>query len=164
MDVTPTSEGTFQTTTSTLTVSTDSTGGYTLYMRTANNQNTLSGVNNNARISAISKNTTKTNFPNNSWGYKLGTNSTITDYTLFQPVPTSNDTPILSTESTKNSHKLTFAAKVTTDIPTDQYRNSVLVSAVANPAKVTTLSSITYMQDMQTQKFAQTVLKMKLND
>lgn len=146
MDVTPTRDGTFQTTTATLTVSTDNTGGYTLYMRTANDKNALAGTGTNAtEIASITENTNIDKFPTNAWAYTTETN--LGTETLYQPIPTSLNGIIASSYNGNGAHKLTFATKIDTTIPSDQYSNSVIVSAVANPQQITLLD-ISNMQDM----------------
>ncbi len=161
LDVTPTASGTFQASTARLQVAVtvpenyEDTGytvsGYKIYMNAANG-NTLKGSNgNNSTIEPVSANTTKANFPNNKWGYNLSSSGTaITNSTIFQPVPTTSAI-IEDTDKLANTYDLTFATKVNINIPSDQYNNSVLVSVVAGPEKITGLMLIDNMQDMTSQ-------------
>ena len=132
LNVTPTQNGTFSSSTATLAISTNNETGYSLYMATSNGNNTLTSQNPNTTdtISAISSD-------------ENGIPST------YQAVPTDN-TIALTTTSTasSDSYNLTFGAKVDTSLPSGTYSNQVIVSAVANPAYVPTISEMTNMQDI----------------
>ncbi len=152
LDVTPTTNGTFQTGTAQLkvavTVPDNYTSGYKVYMNAVDG-NTLKGTSgNSSTIKPISANTNKNNFPNNTWGYSLNKPGSAT--TTFQPVPTAS-TIIDDTDDLTNTYDLTFATKVNMDIPSDQYSNSVIVSVVAEPELLTGLMLIDNMQEMTSQ-------------
>lgn len=137
------------TSSSQLTVTTNSREGYSLYLSTTGDDNNLHGQNkdNTAVISPIAKDTTAASFTSNSWGYRL---NRANEDNLYQPVPATSDTVADSTTAgnATTQYSLTFATKIDATLPTDTYYNSVLVSAVANPVAVASLSELLYMQDM----------------
>ncbi len=145
---TPTQEGVFSSSTETLTVATNSSDGYALYMESKDGSSQLkSGDNtNSAVIGPVSANATAENFGANTWGYSL-------DSKTFQPVPTSSTTPIKKTTSSspKDEYNLTFGAYVDSSLPVGEYSNAVVISAVANPITVTSLQQVTYMQNLTPQ-------------
>lgn len=145
---TPTQEGVFSSSTETLTVATNSSDGYALYMESKDGSSQLkSGDNtNSAVIGPVSVNATAENFGANTWGYSL-------DSKTFQPVPTSSTTPIKRTtsSSSKDEYNLTFGAYVDSSLPVGEYSNAVVISAVANPITVTSLQQVTYMQNLTPQ-------------
>ena len=153
LNVTPTQNGTFSSNTASLSISTNNETGYSLYMATSNGKNTLASQNPNTTdtISSISSDENgipSTDFPSNTWGYSLD-EAAPTNTTTYQAVPTDNTTALKTTSTASNdSYNLTFGAKVDTSLPSGTYSNQVIVSAVANPAYVPTLSAIDNMQDM----------------
>ena len=153
LNVTPTQNGTFSSSTATLSISTNNETGYSLYMATSNGKNTLASQNPNTTdaISAISSDENgipSADFPSNTWGYSLD-EAAPTNTTTYQAVPTDNTTALTTTSTASNdSYNLTFGAKVDTSLPSGTYSNQVIISAVANPAYVPTLSQIDNMQDM----------------
>ena len=153
IDVTPTADGTFSSSTASMTVATNSSSGYKIYMKTADGTQNLNGTGTNAsKIGAVTSGKTPSGFAKNTWGYNLSkAGVTIGDNTAYQPVPATSTSSVGSgtnTTATSDQYQLTFGAKVSSDLQTDTYSNSVTVSAVANPAQITTLNQLTYMQDM----------------
>ena len=149
-DLTPSADGVFASSTASLAVSTNNETGYSLYFSTTNTDNSLHSQNpaTTETIAAVSGSTTEENFENNTWGYNLSLASA-GDATTYEAVPTSSETALLTTEAPSNdNYNLTFGAKVSTAMPSGTYTNTVAVSVVANPAIITSLTQLTYMQDM----------------
>ena len=155
VEVTPTQDGTFSSNTAALSISTNNETGYSLYMATGNGENTLTSQNPGISnvISAVNggdNGVTSSNFGNNTWGYNLSQDS-VSDTTAYKAVPTATgDTALISTSSPTeaDTYNLTFGTKVDTSLPSGTYSNDVVVSVVANPAYVPTLSAIDNMQEM----------------
>lgn len=149
LEVTPKTSGAFTESTAKLTVATNNPSGYAVYMQagsTTNGKASLvsSDLSNTAMISPISGTVESSSFSANTWGYSL-------DGTHYQAVPATTGI-IKETSSTtfSDTYDLSFGVNVDTNLPAGQYTNSVIVSAVANPIKVTSLSQLNYMQDMTT--------------
>ena len=155
VDVLPTEDGTFRSNTAALSISTNNETGYSLYMATGNGKNTLTSQNPSISnvISAVNggdSGVTSANFTNNTWGYNLSQDS-VSDTTAYKAVPTANgDTAIISTSSPTeaDTYNLTFGTKVDTSLPSGTYSNDVVVSVVVNPTIITSITQLTYMQDM----------------
>lgn len=155
VDVLPTEDGTFSSNTTALSISTNNETGYSLYMATGNGENTLTSQNSGISnvISAVNggdSGVTSANFTNNTWGYNLSQDS-VSDATAYKAVPTANgDTALITTLSPTeaDTYNLTFGTKVDTSLPSGTYSNDVVVSVVANPAYVPSLSQIDNMQEM----------------
>ena len=157
LNVTPTQNGTFSSNTASLSISTNNETGYSLYMATSNGKNTLTSNNPSTTnvISAINTTPndtgiTSSNFTSNTWGYNLSQDSP-SSTTTYKPVPTTNgNTAIISTTSPTDTdtYNLTFGTKVDTTLPSGTYSNQVIISAVANPAYVPSLSQIDNIQEM----------------
>ena len=155
VEVTPTQDGTFSSNTAALSISTNNETGYSLYMATGNGENTLTSQNPGISnvISAVNggdNGVTSSNFGSNTWGYNLSQDS-VSDTTAYKAVPTANgDTAIISISSPTevDTYNLTFGTKVDTSLPSGTYSNDVVVSVVANPEYVPTISAMTNMQDV----------------
>lgn len=155
VEVTPTQDGTFSYNTTALSISTNNETGYSLYMATSNGKNTLTSQNPGISnvISAVNggdDGVTSANFTNNTWGYNLSQEA-VSDATAYKAVPTATgDTALISTSSPTeaDTYNLTFGTKVDTSLPSGTYSNDVVVSVVANPAHVPSLSQIDNMQEM----------------
>ena len=155
VEVTPTQDGTFSSNTAALSISTNNETGYSLYMATGNGKNTLTSQNPGISnvISAVNggeDGVASANFDNNTWGYNLSQDS-VSDTTAYKAVPTATgDTAIITTESPTeaDTYNLTFGTKVDTSLPSGTYSNDVVVSVVANPAYVPTISEVADMQDV----------------
>lgn len=154
VDVTPTQDGAFSSSTASLSVSTNNETGYSLYLSTANGENTLTSQNPAISniVSAVDggdSGVTPANFANNTWGYNLS-QETASDTTTYKAVPTTANDAIITTESPTDAdtYNLTIGTKISTSLPSGTYSNQVVVSAVANPAYIPSLSQITFMQEM----------------
>lgn len=148
IDVTPTGDGTFASTPTNLTVSTNNQEGYSLYLKTIDATNNMTSPDKTQVIQAVAGTPTPSGFTNNTWGYAL-TKGEATSATQYAAVPT-NDTKIYNEPKTTtgDTYNLTFGAKVNTELPAGQYSNSVMVSVVANPTVISNLTQVVYMQDM----------------
>ena len=155
VDVLPTQDGTFRYKTATLSISTNNETGYSLYMATGNGENTLTSQNPGISnvISAVNggdNGVTSANFTNNTWGYNLSQEA-VSDDATYKAVPTATgDTALITTSSPTevDTYNLTFGTKVDTSLPSGTYSNDVVVSVVANPEYVPTISAMTNMQDV----------------
>ena len=147
LNVIPKSTGSFTETTSKLTVATNNPSGYAIYMQAGKQQDgkanlTSSDLANPAVISPVEGTVSSSSFPSNTWGYSL-------DGANYQAVPaTTGMIKETATTTHNDTYNLAFGVNVDTTLPSGQYTNSVTVSAVANPLKITSLSQLTYMQDM----------------
>ena len=156
VEVTPTQDGTFSSNTAALSISTNNETGYSLYMATGNGKNTLTSQNPSISnvISAVNggeDGVASAKFDNNTWGYNLSQEA-VSDDTTYKAVPTATgDTALISTSSPTeaDTYNLTFGTKVDTSLPSGTYSNDVVVSVVANPAHIPSLSQIDNMQEMR---------------
>ena len=162
VEVIPTAEGAFSSNKANLSVTTNNETGYSLYLVTVNGENTLTSNNPSTTetINAITladgtDSIPATDFTNNTWGYNLSTGDvSVSDSTTYKPVPTTNGTTPINTpteaptEGNGDTYSLIFGTKVNTALPSGTYSNDVVVSAVANPAYVPSLSEIDNMQEM----------------
>ena len=133
-----------------MTVSTNNSSGYSVFMKTGDGTSNLKATDasNSAVIPAVSGEKTLANFGTTGWGYNLST-ADPTPSTTFKAVPGS-ETQITRSENAnvRDTYNLTFGAAVGTDLPAGSYSNSVVLSVVANPLTITNLTQLTYMQDM----------------
>lgn len=145
--VAPTPDGATTTATADLTITTTNSASYSLYLYSSDSDNSLkpkiSSLANISQINATAGDVglTLSSLEPNTWGYSLGT-SVPTDATTYSAVPTSNDTPIQtkdtsSTASANDTYTLSFGAKVDTTIPSGTYTGTLTVAVVAEPALVT---------------------------
>ena len=162
VEVLPTAEGTFSSNKANLSVTTNNETGYSLYLATTNGENTLTSNNPSTTetINAITladgtDSIPSSDFTNNTWGYNLSTGDvSASDSTTYKPVPTTNGTTPINTpteaptEGSGDTYSLIFGTKINTALPSGTYSNDVVVSAVANPAYVPTISAMTNMQDV----------------
>lgn len=157
MDVTPKASGVFTEESVNVTVATNSSEGYSLYMRTLDDTNALTSIKKDdpTTIKAVEGEveTDALAAQGNVWGYKLNANSGETHDDLYRAVPATSSEQAIHVTDTKpitgtDSLDLTFGVHVDTSLPSGTYRNSVLVSAVANPVSITNLSELVFMQDM----------------
>lgn len=139
-----TADGTFQSYTSTVEIMTNSETGYTsmlttVYDSTDNHPTDLRHVAAGFYIPTLSESATETNFPTNHWGVSV-------DGVNYLPVPAKDESgvPLLSGDSPAASGimNLYFGSKVETTNAAGVYKNTVMVTAVANPQPPT------YMQDV----------------
>ena len=148
--VTPTATGEFASGSATLSVSTNNSSGYALYL-SAPDGNALKSLNpsTSATVAALSQPATSDSddFTSNSWGYNLGT-STPDASATYQAVPLDQSQPQQTTEApTNDTYTLTFGAKVDNTIPSGTYTSTVTISVVANPV-ILTWDELVLMQDM----------------
>ena len=141
-DVVPTDAGATTTATASVGVTTTNSSGYSLYLYTAGEDNSLKPVNpaNSSSIAATNTTSTLNDLTNNTWGYNLGT-TTPTTTTNYTAVPTSNSTPIQTkdtstTNSANDTYTLTLGAKVDTNIPSGTYSNTLTLALVADPGGI----------------------------
>ena len=156
LSVLPTPTGATTYTNSTLTITTTNSASYSIYLYT-NGDSSLKSTNsaNTSTVDAINNGDvglTLSSLENNTWGYSLSTEQP-SDNTTYKGVPTSNNTPILtqdtsSTNTANDTYNLTIGAKVDTTIPSGTYTNTITVAVVAEPPAITSLTELTYMQDM----------------
>ncbi len=174
IDVTPVSTGAFGLSNTTLGVSTNNTEGYKIFLYTSDGSGQLKntdtskhdGEGNVYAISSITKATSGTNFPSNTWGYALeSNNTTITKNSTFNAVPTSSSNYIKNVDSVnvngtnihEDQYSLAFGTAISTALPAGTYSSSVVISVVANPTTITSLDQLVYMQDMNSNICANTV-------
>ena len=148
--VTPTATGEFASGSATLSVSTNNSSGYALYL-SAPDGNALKSLNpdTSATVAALSQPATSDSddFANNTWGYNLGT-STPDASATYQAVPLDQSQPQQTTEApTNDTYTLTFGAKVDNTMPSGTYTSTVTISVVANPV-ILTWDELVLMQDM----------------
>ena len=162
VEVLPTAEGTFSSNKANLSVTTNNETGYSLYLATTNGENTLTSNNPSTTetIDAITladgtDSIPSSDFTNNTWGYNLSTGDvSASDSTTYKPVPTTNGTTLINTpteaptEGNGDTYSLIFGTKINTALPSGTYSNDVVVSVVANPEYVPTISAMTNMQDV----------------
>ena len=152
MEVTPTSTGSFVSSTANLTVETNSVNGLRVLMNGVHG-NTLNSNDQNisAAIQPLASTATPNNFGDNTWGYYIG-EANVDNSTTYAPVPATT-TEVFSTDTSGSTqtYNVAFGAKINSSLPAGVYGNSVLVSAVVNPIVLTTLTDIEYMQDMTTE-------------
>ena len=146
-DVLPATTGATTAASTNLTVTTNDSAGYSLYLY-ADEDNSLKPVNpaNNSSIPATSTASTLNDLVNNTWGYSIGTTTAGPDV-LYAAVPTDSSTPIqtkdtYTTNSANDTYTLTFGAKVDTNLPSGTYSNTLTIAVVAEP------KAITYIQDL----------------
>ena len=149
VDVIPTSSGSFGVNSMDLNVATNNTSGFAVMLNGVDGTDLVATNSSNTNtIKSITADTDQTGFAANSWGAYVGT-AAPTASTQYKPV-TDTATQMTSTETagTNNAYKLAFGTMVNTEIPAGTYQRQVLVSVVANPLEVDSLSAMTYMQDM----------------
>ena len=148
MDITPTGEGgSVGVSQASLKVSTTSNTGYKLYVSTLDHTTAMTSTDTNQSAAIASTNTiaTASNLAPNTWGYTI--TDAVSDSTTYSPMPTTS-TIAYDTAQASGEHYLSFAAKIDTSLPAGQYSNTVAISAIANPAVITGMMELTYMQDM----------------
>ncbi len=154
LDIVPKASGSFASGKANLKVTTNNTTGYAVYLQTGDNSSSLKPANGmiDAEIKPVVGEMSQSNFQNNlnTWGFAVGEANIDPDTMSYKAIPHSNDSAIITTDqlTAEDSYALGFATAVGADLPAGSYYNSVLVSVVANPIAVHTLSGITYMQEM----------------
>ena len=160
-NILPTPSGSTTTATANISITTNDSAGYSLYLY-ADEDNSLKPVNpaNNSSIVATESAVSLDNLTNNTWGYNLST-TTPTNTATYAAVPTNDSTPIQTkdtstTNSTNDTYTLTFGAKVDTNLPSGTYSNTLTIAVVAEPPAITDITGLTYMQDMTPEVCAET--------
>ena len=115
------------------TVNTNNRTGYTamLSAETENTALTNAGSSVGAKIDSISTNLSLNNLPNNTWGYKFGSN------TNYAPIPAlSTPAQIIQTAGKTNgneSSQLSIGMKLADNLESGNYQNKLILSFVSNP-------------------------------
>ena len=152
VNVTPTEHGAFNKSTQTLTVTTNNETGYSIYLQTENGQPTLASTTSSSTINAVTDGSLLADFDPNTWGYNLDQSAVSDATTTYHPVPTTTGgNPAGSSDAPApdgDSYNLTFGTLVDTSLPSGAYSNRVVLSVLANPAYVPTISAMTNMQDI----------------
>ena len=115
------------------TVNTNNRTGYaaTFSSETENTALTNATSTAGAKIDSISTNLSLNNLPNNTWGYKFGSN------TNYAPIPAlSTPAQILQTTGKTNgneSNQLSIGMKLADNLESGNYQNKLILSFVSNP-------------------------------
>ena len=115
-----------------LTVSTNNKTGYTATLNSETNETALvnNGSTTNAKINSISSPSPLGGFLNNTWGYKLGAN------TSYAPIPAlSIPAQILQTAGKTNgneSNQLSIGMKLSDNLESGRYTNKLVFSILTN--------------------------------
>lgn len=143
---TPAPEGTFSSEAASLKIASGRAEGYTAYISTMGDTGSMTRTDGGSGEIPAVNTTTPASDLNNTWGYALtGEDVSPTAYEGVTP----EQAVLVSTESPSTDfYDLSVAAKVNLSVPSGHYQNNVLVSVVANPKKVTDLTSIDFMQEM----------------
>ena len=150
IDITPRSDGAFQTGTTSLNIATNSRNGFKIFLNGADTT-ALTSSNGQNTIPSLTASATPDSFLPNSWGYNISTH-TVDNSSTYHPIPDTATTIVdTSTSNATNSYNLTFGVKADTSLPSGDYTNTVVISVVANPNEAIDLNDLTYMQDMRTE-------------
>lgn len=152
IDLTPRSTGSFNTNRANLKIATNNTNGYSIYLQTIDGTPNLSNIDSHISNKIIgTTGMTANSYQNqlNTWGFAL-TDTPADENTEYQAVPATDGVMIQSTHATttNDNYYLNFGVAVDSALPSGDYRNSVLVSVVANPVTVRGFGQIYYMQEM----------------
>lgn len=153
LDVAPQANGTFSTGSANLRVATNNVSGYSVYVSSTGDGKLLPAIDkeNTYSIEPVTGSMNAANYQEhlNSWGY-----ANLTDQDLntvnYQAIPITADAAIISSTeaASDDSYTLGFAFSIGIDLPADVYHGGVMVSAVANPVTITSLTQLTYLQEM----------------
>ena len=148
-DILPAPSGSTTTATANVGITTTDSAGYSVFLYSADGDNSLKSSNpaTTSSIAATSTSSTISSLANNTWGYSISTSTAGTN-TLYTAVPTNNSTPIQTkdtstTNSANDTYTLSFAAKVNTDLPSGTYSNTLTLAVVAEPKAITSLQDLT---------------------
>ncbi len=146
MQIFPESSGKIITEEGNLRVSSGFKDGYSVYVSSSSPDMRRSDTG-NGEIKAITSDLSTQDFPINSWGYNL--NSTKGEKSTLYHGMTQEEVNVASRDTASaDEYTLNLATKIDTSLPAGHYGTEFTVSVVANPLKVSTLSELTYMQDM----------------
>lgn len=166
IDVVPKSTGNYALSSAKLKVATNSTSGYSVYLRSGTDSNALKNLDLsvNSEIKATTKTAPLAEIDDNSWGYSLS-KSEIDETATFTAVPLETGSAVISVDNLSNpdlggidDYNLAFGAKLNLTTPSGSYANSVVISVVANPLTVTSLNQLIYMQDITSDICANTAI------
>ena len=125
-----------------LTVNTNNRTGYTITLNSETDENALVNTNSatNAKIDSISSASILSNFSNNTWGVKFGTNAN------FSPIPKlTSPTNIAQTTTKTNGNEVSninLGLKLGNNLESGNYKNKLIFSILTNHydpiAKMTT--------------------------
>lgn len=162
VDVNPTAEGAFSSSTAELIVKTIYTDDYIIFLETKDGSTALKprSEHNWASIVTVPEAVTASEFPMNTWGYNLQLANTTSEQ-LFSPV-LGRQTEVAQREVANagtqvDKWQLSFGTKLGTVIPADTYSNQVIVTVVARPV-VPFPSTLTTMQGMTPEICAETTV------
>ena len=148
-DILPAPSGSTTTATANVGITTTDSAGYSVFLYSADGDNSLKSTNpaTTSSIAATSTSSTISSLANNTWGYSISTSTAGTN-TLYTAVPTNNSTPIQTkdtstTNSANDTYTLSFAAKVNTDLPSGTYSNTLTLAVVAEPKAITSIQDLT---------------------
>ena len=148
LELTPSSQGSFGVADTELGVTTNDPEGYEVFLASTDHEAALRGVSD--RIKTIDGDMVGSSFTGNTWGYSIGKEA-VSATSTYSTVPTTTSS-ILKTETasidTEEVYHLGFGVHITPSLPAGEYSSSVLLSVVANPATISSLSDLVYMQDM----------------
>lgn len=150
LNIIPKSTGSFSSGITALSVATNSSNGYSIYMSTNDGTQDLkfADASVDAKIGPVAADATSSDFAANTWGYSLDS----AEEKTYQPVPATNTLIKSTTESTPHeTYQLAFGTLVDTSLPAGEYYNTVTISAIANPNTFSNLNDIVYMQQMTSQ-------------
>ena len=114
-------------------VNTNNRTGYTATLSAETENTALTNVSSavGAKIDSININSTLNNLPNNTWGYKFGSNMN------YAPIPAlSSPTQILQTAGKTNgneSNQLSIGMKLADNLESGNYTNKLILSFISNP-------------------------------
>ena len=116
-----------------LKVKTTNKTGYTATLSSKTDETALLNTNPaiNTKINSISSNSSLTNFPANTWGYRFD------DDAVFSPIPAQSASVnlIKTTEKTTGAenHSIKLGMKLNSSLKPGNYENRLIVSVVSNP-------------------------------
>ena len=139
-DVIPTLDGATTTASTSFSVATTESDGYSLYLYSEGDNSLKSS--NPANISTINATAgdvglTLSSLKPNTWGYNLSTTAP-DESTLYTAVPTDNSVPVQTQDTSitgqaNDTYTLALAANVDSSIPSGAYSNTLTVAVVAEP-------------------------------
>ena len=116
-----------------LKVKTTNKTGYTATISSKTDETALLNTNPaiNTKINSISSNSSLTNFPANTWGYRFD------DDAVFSPIPAQSASVnlIKTTEKTTGAenHSIKLGMKLNSSLKPGNYENKLIISVVSNP-------------------------------
>lgn len=142
-EVVPTPDGATTTASTSFSVATTESDGYSLYLYSEGDNSLKSS--NPANISSIiatqgDVGLTLSSLKSNTWGYNLGTTAP-DDNTTYVGVPTDSTTPIQTKDTSTtgqadDTYTLSFGAKVDSSIPSGAYSNMLTMAVIAEPQSI----------------------------